>query len=197
MSKTNHTKYVILGLLLESPMSGYDVKKWTEASIAYFWDLSYGQIYPTLKKMENEGLVSMEIDDDGDGPRKKVYSITTEGRKFFCNWMKDAPADDRYKSENTLKLFFGNSVSPDVSIENLNKYREYQFKNLELMNSIKKKIMSFPESDFRFYKLLTVNKGISVYSASIAWADETIDLINNRSFDNSQNDLPAGSDSCI
>ena len=34
-------------------MSGYDLKKFVEEAIRFFWNLSYGTIYPMLKRMES------------------------------------------------------------------------------------------------------------------------------------------------
>ena len=47
--KDNNATYVLLGLLSHNPMTGYDIKKSVATRMSYFWDLSYGQIYPTLK----------------------------------------------------------------------------------------------------------------------------------------------------
>ena len=54
----NKTKYAILGVLDTFPGSGYDIKKYCDKSISYFWNENFGHIYPVLKQMENEGLVS-------------------------------------------------------------------------------------------------------------------------------------------
>ncbi|MGH9601902.1 MAG: PadR family transcriptional regulator, partial [Terriglobales bacterium] len=50
-STTNTTRFALLGLLSLGPQSGYDLKKRMEQSIAHFWSESYGQIYPTLRRL--------------------------------------------------------------------------------------------------------------------------------------------------
>lgn len=60
-------------------MSGYDVKQFLESTIAHFWNESYGQIYPTLKALEAEGLVEGH-DDEGDGRGRRVYTLTRHRR---------------------------------------------------------------------------------------------------------------------
>ena len=49
--KENKSKYAIMGMLSMGPMSGYDIKKRFEKSLSYFWNESYGQIYPILRKL--------------------------------------------------------------------------------------------------------------------------------------------------
>lgn len=53
------TRYVILGLLNEEPLSGYDIKKIIDIRMSFFWQESYGQIYPELSKLREEGLIEL------------------------------------------------------------------------------------------------------------------------------------------
>jgi len=57
MASPSRTIYAVLGFLTVRPMSGYDIKKAVEVSIANFWTESYGQIYPVLKRLTEQGLV--------------------------------------------------------------------------------------------------------------------------------------------
>ena len=58
-SKTT-TEEALLGLLSLKPMSGYEIKQMIEGSIGYFWRESFGQIYPTLKRLEKGGWIAAE-----------------------------------------------------------------------------------------------------------------------------------------
>lgn len=71
-------KYVILKLLREKPMHGYEVMKELEQHTRGCYKPSPGTVYPTLQWLEDEGLVSSE-----DAAGKKVYSITDAGLKFL------------------------------------------------------------------------------------------------------------------
>src|SRR5262249_8613275 len=71
-------KYVILKLLNEKPMHGYEVMKALEDRLRGCYSPSPGTVYPTLQWLEDEGLVkSREVEG------KKVYEITDAGRKFL------------------------------------------------------------------------------------------------------------------
>jgi DNA-binding PadR family transcriptional regulator len=71
-------KYVILKLLKEKPMHGYEVMKALEEQTRGCYKPSPGTVYPTLQWLEDEGLVRGE-EQDG----KKVYSITDQGVAFL------------------------------------------------------------------------------------------------------------------
>ena len=71
-------KYVILRLIKDKPMHGYEVMKALEDKTHGCYTPSPGTVYPTLQWLEDEGLVQSE---DRDG--KKVYSITDAGREFL------------------------------------------------------------------------------------------------------------------
>ena len=71
-------KYVILKLLQDRPMHGYEVMKAMEEQCHGWYKPSPGTVYPTLQYLEDEGLVRSE---EKDG--KKVYIITDEGVAFL------------------------------------------------------------------------------------------------------------------
>lgn len=71
-------KYVILKLLKDRPMHGYEVMKALEEKTHGCYKPSPGTVYPTLQWLEDEGLVEAK---ETDG--KKVYEITDAGRAFL------------------------------------------------------------------------------------------------------------------
>ena len=83
-----HTSYVILGLLYERPGSGYDIKQTADHSTRHFWAISFGQIYPELKRLTEGGLVEVEESPTGSRQRN-VYRITDAGREALAFWVAD------------------------------------------------------------------------------------------------------------
>ena len=73
-------KYVILKLLNEKPMHGYEVMKALEEQTRGCYKPSPGTVYPTLQWLEDEGLVRSE-EQEG----KKVYHITDAGKAFLAD----------------------------------------------------------------------------------------------------------------
>ncbi len=72
------TRFVILGLLNEEPLSGYDIKKIIDIRMSFFWQESYGQIYPELAKLREEGLVE-QISGSAEVERKHNYDNMPDG----------------------------------------------------------------------------------------------------------------------
>jgi DNA-binding PadR family transcriptional regulator len=69
-------KYVLLTLLRERPMHGYEMIKQLEEQASGFYTPSAGAIYPTLQLLEDRGWVTSETVDG-----KKIYTITDTGRQ--------------------------------------------------------------------------------------------------------------------
>lgn len=74
-------EYVLLGMLMEGQMSGYDLKKTIDSSVGHFYAASYGSLYPALKRMADKGYVS--VFETADSKNKKLYSLLPEGKKHF------------------------------------------------------------------------------------------------------------------
>jgi DNA-binding PadR family transcriptional regulator len=86
-------KYSILGLLHYKNMHGYRIKEHIERNFGHMWSINFGQIYPNLKKMKEEGLILMtDVIQNGEkGPPRKLYSITEKGRGEFIKWLESSP----------------------------------------------------------------------------------------------------------
>ena len=106
MPKTNTTQYALLGMLMYQPMTGYEIKKMVDQSIAFFWQESYGHIYPMLHRLEQEGLVVSAREETEGRPSRKRYTITPTGQSAFSKWMGQSVEPFRYRHELLLKIFF-------------------------------------------------------------------------------------------
>ncbi len=81
----------ILGLLLESPMHGYELRKRLTGLLGAFRAFSYGSLYPTLRRMQADGLIAEDAGADGTVKRRarRVYELTPAGRKRFSELVAD------------------------------------------------------------------------------------------------------------
>jgi len=113
-------QYSILGLLHYKPMHGYRLKEHLDRNFGHMWSINYGQIYPNLKKMKAEGLISMQEENrSGEkGPPRKRYTITETGRKAFQQWLADSPEGGMLLRDPFLMRFvFYGFGEPDRAIE--------------------------------------------------------------------------------
>jgi PadR family transcriptional regulator AphA len=110
------TGKVILGMLAARPRSGYEIKRLVDNSARYFWAASYGQIYPELKKLEQEGLITGT--DSAQGARQRtVFKLTAQGRRAAKDWIAGPPEILETRDEGLLKLFFAGSIDPRRAAE--------------------------------------------------------------------------------
>lgn len=74
---------LFLGLLVDGPKHGYEIKRKIEDELFPFVGLKIKSIYYPLKKMEQLKLIHKDVGREGKFPEKFVYSITPQGRKIF------------------------------------------------------------------------------------------------------------------
>ena len=106
MPREKKIDMVILGLLSHEPLTGYDMKKRIDGAIRFFWNGSFGNIYPSLKELENNGSIT-RCEVTSDGREKISYKITASGKEELGKWLRDEQASNELKYETLLKLFFG------------------------------------------------------------------------------------------
>jgi DNA-binding PadR family transcriptional regulator len=111
-------EYVILGFLSMGAMTGYDIKQLMSISTSFFYNSSYGSIYPALKKLESAGFVrSKEIVEHGR--IRKVYTITEKGRDEFLGWLGGPPGENKFKYDFLTRMFFFSNLPEDKIRESI------------------------------------------------------------------------------
>ncbi|MFZ5966122.1 MAG: PadR family transcriptional regulator [Bacillota bacterium] len=169
-------KYAILGLLNKRPMTGYEIGKEFNYELAEFWYANHSQIYPELKKLADEGLVTFNIEISGDILESKRYSITEEGRTDLLKWLhKDEKIQRTPKDIFRLRMYFSNNLDLDSRIHLLESQRMQHMKRL---NTLKKTFEQYPEvpkhdSD-RFGDFIVLKGAIMREENTISWIDECI-----------------------
>lgn len=110
-------KTIILGFLNYGEMSGYDIKQAFTNSIGFFYDASFGAIYPALRKLEEEGLVTKQEIIQSGKPNKILYKITEAGKEIFRQEIQAPILPPVLRSDMLVKIFFGKSRTEDEQKE--------------------------------------------------------------------------------
>lgn len=177
MAKVNKTKYALLGVLNLMSGSGYDIKKFCDSSIGYFWNENYGHIYPVLQKMEDEELITKEVTQTEGRPSKNVYSITQKGREELEEWLKLPVENDPIRSEFLLKIFLSKDIQMENIIEKISKLKEQCEEELkkysEIEEFLKSKQTDIEKKELALY-LSTVRYGKLEEEVKLKWCEETI-----------------------
>jgi len=183
MAKKNKTKYALLGMLSMSPMSGYDIKKLTDFSISHFWSENFGHIYPVLKKMEADGLVTKEVEETSGKPNRNIYSITPMGTEELVNWLQLPVELQPLRNELLLKIFFADQLPTEKIIEMVVVGKKNYLSNLNEYKKIEETLKTDDQykNDIRIpFWLMTLSFGIHISNASVAWCDETLKILEGR-----------------
>lgn len=114
-------EYLILGLLLLSPMTGYELQQFIKKNLALICSHSAGSVQTALSKLEKEGKVTARESVEGKR-RKKRFSITDQGRAAFSSWVAQPMQADRVKNMELSRLFFSGLARPE---ERLAAIRDY------------------------------------------------------------------------
>lgn len=88
-------EFAILGLLQESPMHGYELRKRLNTVLGTFRALSYGSLYPCLKELLGRGWIAEETPPEDTAPlggkrSKIVYRITADGKERLQTWLSES-----------------------------------------------------------------------------------------------------------
>jgi PadR family transcriptional regulator AphA len=174
--KGGATPNALLGLLSLEPMSGYDIRQLISRSIGHFWSESYGQIYPGLKRLADEGLAEKKTQRGNGTPDRHVYSLTEEGRRRLRQWLKLPVTEVEVpRNEMLLKLFFGAHVPLAVSREHVEAYLELHEKESQLYTAMAKSLRKEEANDPQLpFWLMTLNLGRHSSTAMMKWCRETL-----------------------
>jgi DNA-binding PadR family transcriptional regulator len=165
----------VLGLLKERAMHGYELRKQLTQRLGFFWTVSFGSLYPTLRKLERQGWVAKARATDeprqraasGSGRRKQVYRITPRGEKEFLTLLEGPGASD--ESKFTLRLAFFRYLRPETRIRLLERRKAYLLDRLE---EGRRSLSSAKHRRVDTYTLSLMRHGVEVTERDIEWLDE-------------------------
>ncbi|MCL2360452.1 MAG: PadR family transcriptional regulator [Defluviitaleaceae bacterium] len=160
--------YILIGMVLETELTGYDIKKEVENSIGNFYKVSYGRMYPHLKTLTDKGLLTMT--EQMEGKRlKRYYRATTKGKKTFMEWLS-APIDLKASGEAQLaQIFFYGELPKEVRDIRLQEYEIYIQQTLMQYESIAKVVPTDGLDEKDYYGISTLYYGLQNVHNIIRW----------------------------
>jgi PadR family transcriptional regulator AphA len=157
---------VVLGMLSLRPRSGYDIKAVVDRSTRYFWAASYGQIYPELRRLEEEGLIEGE-DAPSGGRSRRVYRITKAGREALRDWLFGSTVTIELRDESLLRLFFADALPREEALVLLEGRKKGHEEYLQALREIDAR----PGEDPPFVDLV-LRWGIEFNEWGIQWCEK-------------------------
>jgi DNA-binding PadR family transcriptional regulator len=160
----------ILGLLKERAMHGYQLSKRLADTLGAFWKVSYGSLYPALKRLERQGAVESAFPREEVGRRKNVYRITAKGEEMFSALLQEAGEESWEDNRFRVRLAFFQYLKPDTRLRLLEKRRAY----LEDRLSQIKTSLAKARERIDNYTLSLMRHGEEATQQDIKWLDDLI-----------------------
>jgi DNA-binding PadR family transcriptional regulator len=175
VARASQTEAAVLGVLSVQSMTGYAVREAIRDVLGHFWSESFGQIYPTLAQLEQDGLVERS---HGERAGSSVYGITAAGCDRLVELLSqpDRPAPAR--SGLMLRLFFGNALGVEACRDLIRQARVTAEGQLKTFQALRDELASEAATrEHHPYWLLTISAGEHTARAALAWADESLDAL--------------------
>lgn len=174
-------KYALLGLIDREPITGYDISKEFEKRImANFWHAKHSQVYPELKRLLDENLISVELIIQGEKMEKKLYTITPKGHEEFVAWLLiDEPLGITPKDVFRLRTFFTDFMSAaDFATHLYSQIGKHDLKKDTLENSLSMFLGNIPKYGTKEFGDYAVLMGAIMREESyITWLKKCLNAI--------------------
>lgn len=177
-------EHAILAMIEYQPMSGYDLKKFFDASVAHFWSATQSHIYKSLEGLEKKAWVVSHIIPQEGKPNRKEYDITEEGRSELHRWITTPLPMEPVREAALIQVFFSH-YSSNAEIAGLIEARiqEIQERLLILRTSAQTAIDENAQQvgieRARQLWQVTLDYGIAYYEFELTWNQKTLETVRN------------------
>jgi DNA-binding PadR family transcriptional regulator len=173
MAASDQTQMAVLGGLSIAPMTGYALREQIRDTLGQFWAESFGQIYPALAELERAGLIERQ-----PAPRSgsSTFALTPQGSVRLRELLAEAPRPVKPRNGVLLRLFFGRQLGDAACRQLVADTRARAEAELAGLRRTRAELLADTGADAP-YILLTVLAGEHAARASIAWADEALQLL--------------------
>jgi DNA-binding PadR family transcriptional regulator len=165
-------EYAILGFLMDRDMTGYDMKQMMIINTSNFIDASFGSIYPMLKRLEKEGLISFEEIVEGNRV-KKIYHISEKGKQKFMEWLQTPCTFSPFNFEYLGKLFFYKHLKKNDVILNIELFQGTVQEAMERLLEIETRFGDAGDT----YEYETLQFGKNYYEMVLQWHEKLIEKL--------------------
>lgn len=167
--------HAILVALLDQPRSGYDLTKWFDSSVGFFWKATHQQVYRELNRMEADHWIQAEVVRQDTRPDKKVFSLTPEGKAYLQSWIRIPVDVSPIRDELLVKLFAGYLVDPSELLTELKRHQEHHQCRLQRLKNIQHSYFQAPLTTLeKRYQHFTLQFGIQYEEDWLKWCQQVM-----------------------
>jgi DNA-binding PadR family transcriptional regulator len=173
------SSFALLGLLSQSPASGYELAQRIEGPIAYFWPMSKSNVYGELTRLESLALISGTEVSQVKLPNKRVFHLTEAGLEALDGWLQEASfIKERTKNSLLVKLLFADRLTPEQVAALID---EALLKAEGERAELGAKVDQLEAVPAAFWARATALYGRFHAEATVAWAEEMARVLKQRS----------------
>ena len=182
------TQYVILGLLTESDLTGYEIKKIIDIRFSFFWNESYGQLYPEFKKLLEQEYITVKSILEPKHRGTTTYSITEKGCDSLKHWLAEPVEKENVRLEILLKMYFSSNVEPEIIKKQIEEFSQCHKNQLLIMNMFQAELSEIEDLHSNHSDVLRViDCGQKINKAYIDWCEETIAYLERKNKNEAKN----------
>ena len=173
-------EHAILGFLAADDLSGYDLKtRCLSNGSDNFWTADQAQIYRTLDRLSESGLVRATRERQRGKPDRKVFRITDAGRAALIRWLSESHALPAVRDAFLLQVMFAAPLPDDILHDVLVARRESHQRRLEEVRSAMARVGRADTSKTRDFAMrrMALEGEAATHRASIDWLDDCIDAL--------------------
>ena len=164
----------LLGLLAQHPRHGYELRAAFEALVGgeEFWDVKPAQIYTTLSRLEDSGLIRQEQVEQDGGPEKRIYALTEAGQTELAAWFASGVESEHQRDEFFVKLMLslaanslGDTGADPYRVIHAQRSKLYQ----ELHDLTTRRSRADPQTELA--QIFLLDKTVMHVEADLRWLD--------------------------
>jgi DNA-binding PadR family transcriptional regulator len=159
----------LLGLLAQRPRHGYELHAAFEAVVGgeQNWDVKPAQIYTTLARLEEGGLVKEDSVEQGAGPEKRIYAITSAGRAALAEWFGAGVEREHQRDEFFVKLMLSLATGGASPRKVIQTQRARLYQDLHAITTRRKQA----DPKTALARILLLDKTVMHLEADLRWLD--------------------------
>jgi PadR family transcriptional regulator AphA len=163
-------RHFVLGMLVRSPMSGYDIKRALRGMGWLIDTPSYGSVYGALHGLRDDGMVTLEVVPNEDKPPKKVYTITGCGKTELQEWLGQPADEDSSLRTFIMRLALADQLSEEALVEHL----ECRRARVAEHGASVEQDMGQMDADVDIGQRLTRELILTMARAEVGWLDDAL-----------------------
>ncbi|MEH6890058.1 PadR family transcriptional regulator [Bacillus sp. JJ864] len=165
---------VLLGLLMSQSQHGYQINEFIEKNLSTVTDMKKPTAYATLDKLNQKGYIDVQLEQEGNRPSRKVYSINEKGKQYFYKLLlNNLSSAESVNYQGDIGLMFIDFLPLEKSLPAL---EERLTKNKKLIHIFKQT----PVHEMRIGVNLAIEHKIIMLEAEIAFLEKTVKTLSSK-----------------